>query len=56
LPCHVLLRAATAGCRSRQVTLGYPKGVFRGCAPEGPALKCFLKLLSSLINERQRLT
>jgi hypothetical protein len=31
----------------RQATLGFPKGVFRGCDPEGPALKCFLNFLYS---------
>jgi hypothetical protein len=30
-----------------QVTLGCPKGVFRGCAPERPALKCRLNFLFS---------
>jgi hypothetical protein len=34
-----------AGCRCRQVTMGCPKGVFRGCAPEGAALKSALELL-----------
>jgi hypothetical protein len=39
----------TYPCQSRQWgTLRCPKGVFRGCAPERPALKYRLKFLYAL--------
>jgi hypothetical protein len=61
LPCYTLLRTSAPGCcgtlgtppspRARdgrqRATLGCPRGVFRGCAPEGPALQCPLNFLYS---------
>ncbi len=62
MPRDASLRAPGAGSRwalgtppappawggRQRATLGYPKGVVGGCAPEGPVLKCRLYYLSAL--------